>query len=600
MKKILILLYAAIIANQFTIAQVAINTDGTTPNSSAMLDIKSTTKGLLTPRMTTAQRNAIVNPATGLMVYDTDVNKFFFYAIGSWIEMGTGSATNYWTLNGTNINNNNAGNVGIGISNPLVPLHINKSTDELVRLQGVNPYLSFFNNGAVKGYLQSYNDDIFLGTIIGNTNGAVRFYNNNVNNMSILANGNVGIGSTTPTSPLSFPNTLGNKISFWNNDATHDFGIGIGSGSMQLYTAGQDKIAFGWGNSGSFSEAVSINTGNGLLSYQNVLGDKISFWKNDATHDFGIGIASGAMRLFTAGQDRISFGWGNTNSFSESATLFTGNGFLGLNTTNPQAQLHINRDAEALRLSGFDSYLSFYDGGTYKGYLQAQGSSNDIQLGTSSSNNVGKIELAIRGTSELTVMSDGRTVVGEQPCTISVGHFQFADNLPKLSVQGSLGFKKHWGDKLGEWAITYDVANSNNFVPTYFDVLAFSYNGSQKAWIDDDDGDYTSMSDFKLKEDFKKYKSVLPAIKKLDVLTYHYKADKTGKRSFGLVAQNLQQYFPELVGGDEKHGHLGIVYGKTGVLAIKAIQEQQVIIEEQQKRIETLEKRLAALEAKLR
>jgi chaperonin cofactor prefoldin len=45
---------------------------------------------------------------------------------------------------------------------------------------------------------------------------------------------------------------------------------------------------------------------------------------------------------------------------------------------------------------------------------------------------------------------------------------------------------------------------------------------------------------------------------------------------------------------------MGIAYGKTGVLAIKAIQEQQVIIESLEKKIETLEKRLAALESRLR
>ena len=47
MKKILLFICAAVIAGNFMTAQVAINTDGTTPNSSAMLDIKSTTKGLL-------------------------------------------------------------------------------------------------------------------------------------------------------------------------------------------------------------------------------------------------------------------------------------------------------------------------------------------------------------------------------------------------------------------------------------------------------------------------------------------------------------------------------------------------------------------------
>lgn len=53
-------------------AQAGINTDGSTPDNSAMLDLKSTEKGFLPPRMTTAQRNAIESPAEGLVIYNTD------------------------------------------------------------------------------------------------------------------------------------------------------------------------------------------------------------------------------------------------------------------------------------------------------------------------------------------------------------------------------------------------------------------------------------------------------------------------------------------------------------------------------------------------
>ncbi|MFH1120708.1 MAG: hypothetical protein V1775_12875 [Bacteroidota bacterium] len=53
-------------------AQVAVNTDGTLPDNSAMLDVKSTDKGLLPPRVTYVQMNTIVNPAPGLMVFCTD------------------------------------------------------------------------------------------------------------------------------------------------------------------------------------------------------------------------------------------------------------------------------------------------------------------------------------------------------------------------------------------------------------------------------------------------------------------------------------------------------------------------------------------------
>lgn len=65
-------------------AQIGIGT--VTPAASSILDITSTTQGLLTPRMTTVQRNAIASPADGLMVYDTDFKLFYSYisAITSW------------------------------------------------------------------------------------------------------------------------------------------------------------------------------------------------------------------------------------------------------------------------------------------------------------------------------------------------------------------------------------------------------------------------------------------------------------------------------------------------------------------------------------
>ena len=55
-------------------AQVAINTDGSEPHNSAMLDVKSTDKGFLPPRMTRAERDAIESPAAGLLIYQTNGN----------------------------------------------------------------------------------------------------------------------------------------------------------------------------------------------------------------------------------------------------------------------------------------------------------------------------------------------------------------------------------------------------------------------------------------------------------------------------------------------------------------------------------------------
>ncbi len=69
-------------------AQVAISTEGSNADASAMLDVKSTEKGFLPPRMTEEQRDAIADPATGLLIYQTDSEKGLYQYNGtSWIAV---------------------------------------------------------------------------------------------------------------------------------------------------------------------------------------------------------------------------------------------------------------------------------------------------------------------------------------------------------------------------------------------------------------------------------------------------------------------------------------------------------------------------------
>ncbi|MFZ4523633.1 MAG: chitinase [Bacteroidales bacterium] len=72
-------------------AQVSISNDGSLPDNSAVLDIKSTDKGLLIPRMTASQMLAIMNPATGLIVYNTTAEGVFpdNYVPGYYYHAGT-------------------------------------------------------------------------------------------------------------------------------------------------------------------------------------------------------------------------------------------------------------------------------------------------------------------------------------------------------------------------------------------------------------------------------------------------------------------------------------------------------------------------------
>jgi hypothetical protein len=66
------------------LSQVAINNNGSNPEASAMLDVNSTSKGVLIPRMTSDQRKAIVNPAVGLVVFDTERKAIYMFDGQSW------------------------------------------------------------------------------------------------------------------------------------------------------------------------------------------------------------------------------------------------------------------------------------------------------------------------------------------------------------------------------------------------------------------------------------------------------------------------------------------------------------------------------------
>jgi len=95
--------------------QVAVNTDGSSANSSAMLDVKSTDKGMLIPRMTIAQRDGITSPVQGLIVYITDDNSFYYYNSSSWQKIENGSSV--WSENGSTIYADSTKKVVVGNNN---------------------------------------------------------------------------------------------------------------------------------------------------------------------------------------------------------------------------------------------------------------------------------------------------------------------------------------------------------------------------------------------------------------------------------------------------------------------------------------------------
>jgi len=89
----------------------------TTPDPSAVLDVSATNQGLLIPRMTETEMNAITSPATSLMVFNTTANAFWYWDGSQWTEFRSG--TSLWGLTGTTIDVADTNyRVGIGTSNP--------------------------------------------------------------------------------------------------------------------------------------------------------------------------------------------------------------------------------------------------------------------------------------------------------------------------------------------------------------------------------------------------------------------------------------------------------------------------------------------------
>jgi hypothetical protein len=82
MKKLICTIICTCIIIVNTNAQVGIGTK--TPNPSSILDLTSTNKGLLLPRLTVQQRDSITNPTPGLMIFNLSSNCVNFYITGGW------------------------------------------------------------------------------------------------------------------------------------------------------------------------------------------------------------------------------------------------------------------------------------------------------------------------------------------------------------------------------------------------------------------------------------------------------------------------------------------------------------------------------------
>lgn len=266
--KLLIFLIACVIPMTIK-AQVAINSDGTDPHPSAMLHVKSTKKGFLTPRLTIAQRDNIANPAGGLLVYVQDDSTFYYYTGTIWTPIESFSNVLADADNDTRVEVESAPDVD--------EVHIEMGGDLYFRL--VNGKINVQNTG----------QSVFLGNNAGlldnGSNNRNVYIGEDAGSSATAANWNVAVGhgalKEQIVGGLNYNTAIGGESLYNCNGGTKNAGIGFSA--MRSLTVGSENTTLGnstlySSTSGNRNTAVGFQAGHDAFGSGNVfLGYKAGF-----------------------------------------------------------------------------------------------------------------------------------------------------------------------------------------------------------------------------------------------------------------------------------------------------------------------------------
>ncbi len=257
MRTLLLFLFTFYFIDSFS-QSVGIGT--ASPNSSSILHLNSTTKGLLIPVMTTTQRNAIVSPADGLLIYNTTSNELNQRQNGAWkIVINNDS----WTGGGSGQLFNIGDNVGINTAGPGERLDVsgNIRSNSSVIIDNPTAILQLKSAGISTGFVQLSGDNLRFGTNSGNTNGRMimRFDGADMFSFQKTISGGssvqmsasnipVGLLEATTSGNVSLTavndNTqvqLGGEV--FINNFTNRTGIGTSAPQERLHVAGKLKVS---------------------------------------------------------------------------------------------------------------------------------------------------------------------------------------------------------------------------------------------------------------------------------------------------------------------------------------------------------------------
>ena len=363
MKKIILFSMSMTFTVLFVSAQnVAVNADGSNPDLSAMLDVKSTSKGLLTPRMTQAQRSAITSPATGLLIFQTDGNPGFYYNAGTsaspvWLSV-LNSATGWQT--GGNSGTNPAVNFIGTIDNQPLVFRVNNNIAARIN-PGNDGNVSF---GHWAGLQNTGINNVAIGprSLLLNTTGS---RNIAIGSTALFANQTgfvniaVGVGALHENINGAANVAMGNDVMFNNTTGTNN--SVVGTSSLNQNTTGSGNAVFG-------SNALMGNlTGNN----NSALGFQANVGSNNLTNGTAIGANSrvdcdnclvlGSVNGINGATSNIKVGIGTTNPSASSALEITSvdKGLLIPRLTQAQRN-SITSPATSLLIFQTDNFPGYY------------------------------------------------------------------------------------------------------------------------------------------------------------------------------------------------------------------------------------------------
>jgi hypothetical protein len=469
----------------------------------------------------------------------------------------------------------------------------------------------------------------------------------------------VGIGTTSPNALLEIESTnqatpaITDGLLIPKIDEFPSSNPGANQDGMMVYATGSGSISKGfyyWDNGGTAwvlaAGAKSINELNDGKSDNDGTnnGSSIFFGINSGSNDDvsdnqNVGIGYQALENNTTGYNSAAIGYRalNVNSTGYQNTA-VGHSALESNTTG-----YSNTAVGSLALEANEAGISNVAVGRRAMEFKTSGN-NNTAIGTLAlrANTTGRINTVIGSAAGFNVQGDGNTIIGTGGTvsgtrTISnsvfIGSYagQSETNSERLYIENTdsaspliygefdndvLGFNgdvgintqspsaslhvNHQSGSATEGVVLSNATDSDEwriYVQWNSNTLALFHNNTNVGNFDDVSGTYTAVSDRRMKRNITTVTPVLERVNQLEVVDYNFVHQEDLKKYTGLIAQDVMELFPSLVTEpDEESENYTMDYSGFGVLAIKAIQEQQQLIGEQKETIINLTERIEKLE----